>query len=55
MITDGEKWHYVALKSEPIFYNGKLFICPVKSLSRLLRGKSSNHCSIIMPRWDEKY
>ena len=22
MITDGEKWHYLALKSEPIFYGG---------------------------------
>ena len=24
MITDGKKWHYLALKSEPIFYGGKL-------------------------------
>ena len=43
MITDGEKWRYLALKSEPIFYNGKMCNRPVKCLSRLLRGKSSNH------------
>ena len=43
VITDGEKWHYLALKSEPIFYNVKLCNRPLKSLSRLLRGKSSNH------------
>ena len=43
MITDGEKWHYLALKSEPMLYNGKLCNRPVKSLSKLLRGKSSNH------------
>ena len=43
MITDGKKWHYLALKSEPIFYGGKLCNRPVKSLSKLLRGKTSNH------------
>ena len=43
MITDGKKWHYLAVKSEPIFYNGKSFNRPVKRLSRLVRGKSSNH------------
>ena len=43
MITDGEKWHYLALKSEPMLYNGKLCNRPVESLSRLLRGKTSNH------------
>ena len=49
MITDGDhsdgvkKWHYLTLKSEPALYNGKLCNCPVKSLSRLLKGKSSNH------------
>ena len=43
MTTDGEKWHYLALKSEPMLHNGKLCNCPVKSLSKLLRGKSSNH------------
>ena len=42
MITDGEKYHYLALKSEPILYNRKLCNRPVKSLSRLLKGKSSN-------------
>ena len=49
IITDGngsddvKKPHYLALKSEPIFYNGKLCNLPVKSLSRLLRGIPSNH------------
>ena len=43
MITDGKKWHYLALKSEPIFYGGKLCNCPIKILSRLLRGITSNH------------
>ena len=43
MITDGEKRDHLALKSEPILYNGKLCNLPVKSLSKLLRGTSSNH------------
>ena len=43
MITDGEKWHYLALKGEPMLYNGKMCNRPVKSLSGLLRGKSSIH------------
>ena len=40
MITDGKKWHYLALKSErtPDGYNR-----PVRGLSRLLRGITSNH------------
>ena len=40
MVTDGKKWHYTASKSEPIEdgFNG-----PTKSLSRLLRGITSNH------------
>ena len=40
MDTDGKKWHYTALKSEPTEdgFNG-----PTKSLSRLLRGITSNH------------
>ena len=40
MITDGQKWHYTALKSEPT-EDG--FIRPTKSLSRLFRGITSNH------------
>ena len=40
MITDGEKWHYTALKSEPA-EDG--FNRPTKSLSRLFRGITSNH------------
>ena len=40
IIIDGEKWHYLALKSEPAAdrYNR-----PVRSLSRLFRGITSNH------------
>ena len=40
MITHGKKWHYLALKSKPAIdgYNH-----PIRSLSRLLRGISSNH------------
>ena len=43
MIIDGGKCHYLALKSEPILYNGKFCKRSVKSLSKLLRRKSSNH------------
>ena len=42
MITDNKKWHDLPLTSEPIFYNGKFFNHPVKSLSRLLRTMTSN-------------
>ena len=48
MITDGEKWHYLPLKSEPMLYDGKLCNRPVGSLSRLLRGKSSNHHRLLL-------
>ena len=40
MITDGEKWHYIALKSEPT-HDG--FIRPTKSLFKLFRGITSNN------------
>ena len=40
MITNGKKWHYIALKSEP---TDDGFNCPIKSLSRLFRGVTSNH------------
>ena len=30
MITDGKKWHYLALKSERIFYGGKWCNRPAK-------------------------
>ena len=43
MITDGKKWHYLALKSKPILYNEKMCNRSVKSLSRSLRKKTSNH------------
>ena len=43
MITDGKKSHYLALKSESIFYGGKLCNCPVKRLSRLFRRITSIH------------
>ena len=40
MITDGEKWHYTVLKS---IKTEDRFVCPVKSLSRLFTGITSNH------------
>ena len=40
MITDGEKWHYTALKSE-LIEDG--FNRPTKSLSNLFRGITSNN------------
>ena len=40
MITNGEKWHYIALKSER---TDDGFNCPISSLSRLFRGITSNH------------
>ena len=43
MITDNEKWYYLALKSEQIFYGEKWCNCAVGSLSKLLTGMTSNH------------
>ena len=40
MITNGEKWHYTALKIEPT-KDG--FNRLIRSLSRLFRGITSNH------------
>ena len=40
MITNGEQWHYIALKSEP---TDDGFNRPTKSLSKLLRGVTSSH------------
>ena len=40
MITDGEKWHYTALKS---IQTEDGFNRPIKSLSRLFNGITSNH------------
>ena len=40
MITEGEKWHYTALKSEP---TEDRFNRPTKSLSKLFRGITPNH------------
>ena len=40
MITDGEKWHYTALKSEQTEYG---LIRPAKILCRLFKGITSNH------------
>ena len=42
MITDNEKWHYLALKREHIFYDEKWCNRAVTSLSRLLRGMTSS-------------
>ena len=41
MITNGEKWHYVALKS---VHTDDGFNCPIRGLSRLFRGMTSNNC-----------
>ena len=40
MITDSEKWHYIALKSEP---TDDGFTRLIKRLSKLFRGITSNH------------
>ena len=40
MITNGEKWHYIALKSER---PDDGFNRPIRSLSRLFTGITSNH------------
>ena len=40
MITNGKKWHYIALKSEP---TDDGFNRRTKSLSKLFRGITSNH------------
>ena len=40
MITNGEEWHYIALKSER---PDDGFNRPIRSLSRLFRGITSNH------------
>ena len=41
MITNGEKWHYIALKSER---TDDGFNRPIRSLSRLFRGITWSHC-----------
>ena len=41
MIINVEKWHYIALKSER---TDDGFNCPIRSLSRLFRGITSNRC-----------
>ena len=41
MITNGEKWHYIALKSER---TDDGFNRPIRSLSRFFRGITSNLC-----------
>ena len=40
MITNGEQWHYTALKSER---TDDGFNRPTRSLSRLFRGITANH------------
>ena len=44
MTTNGKKWHYIALKSEP---TDDGFNRPIRSLSRLFRGITSNHEFIV--------
>ena len=43
MISGGEKWHYLALKSLPTFDGEKWRNLAVKSLSALVRGITANH------------
>ena len=43
MITDGQKWYYLALKSERLFDGEKWYNRLIASLSRLLRGTTSIH------------
>ena len=43
MITDDEKWHYLALKSKRTFDGNKWHNLTMKSLPALLRGKTSYH------------
>ena len=43
MIADGKKWHYLALKNETVFDGKKWQNYPLQSLSKLLRGITSNH------------
>ena len=43
MITNGEKWHDIALKSER---TDDGFNRPIKSLSRLFRGITLRHCGV---------
>ena len=40
IITNGEKWHYIALKSK---HTDDGFNRPIRSLSRLFRGITANH------------
>ena len=40
MITNGEQWHYIALK---IVHNDDGFNHPIRSFSRLFRGVTANH------------
>ena len=42
MITDGKKWHYLALKRVRVFSDEKYYNRPIRSLKKLLRGKTSN-------------
>ena len=43
MITDGGKWHYLALKIERTLDGQKWYNLAMKSLSALFRGIASNH------------
>ena len=43
MITEGKKWHYLALKSELVFDGKKWHIYSVQNLLKLIRGVTSNH------------
>ena len=43
MITDGKKWHYLALKSELVFDGKKWRNYPTESLPKLFRRITSSH------------
>ena len=45
MITNGKKWHYLALKNEAVHDGKKWCNCPVQSLPKLFRGIILNHNS----------
>ena len=55
MITDGKKWHYLALKSELVFDGKKWRNCPTESLPKLFRGTTSNNNGDFLLFWLFKF
>ena len=54
-ITDGKKWHYLALKSELVFDGKKWRNCPRESLPKLFRGTTSNNNGDFLLFWLYKF